>query len=839
MAGKIRLNITTKLFLIVFCFSALVLISFSVFNYKRSSDAILKHEYEHLLGIRDLKRDMLLDYFDDVNAEVIDHSKSISRELEFLHASNPFDVTRQISLDMIDGGKINIDNYDEWFEAHGLLQDIILVHLENAYTGLSDVMAMLSSDFDVINYYIVNDKGDIIFNPSNLKDGLMNINDTIFEYNGLSECVKKLEEAGTESDAENIVITDFSFYKFFIERPVFFVGTKVRVKDNYGYFVMMVPGTRINKIMTKSIGLGSTGESYVVGEDFKMRSDSRFLTKEPDDFFKQISRYGKGMLALIKTRNTTVLLQEVKTNATIDALKGNSATRIVDDYRDVSVISSYTTLDMGDFRWALLAEIDVKEAFTDIYRLRMNMITISAIIILVLLLFSAILVKTVTRRIILLKESAELVSKGDYSLDIAATGEDEIDELARSFITMTQDLKEKEDELLAKNVMLKGKVIEGAKELDKEKGFSEKIISTAKSFVVGLRQDGRIVLANDAFLEATGNSGNEIVGTNFFKYISNDLKGIKFKAFIKSGAVEKGHFYCDIITKSLEEMSISWDAALLKQPAGAKFIIAIGQDITDRIQLENNLRKKTAEIESFVYSISHDLKNPAISLMGMLDLLSEDCGETISEQGQFYLKRIKTNAIVINDLLSAMLEVSKISNIIDDTVEDFNVGEVVEHIVEESKAYIDEHDAKVTVKGPFADVHFPKLRLYQVLLNLFKNALKFSRDGVPLEVTFGGYDTDEEYICYLKDNGIGIDAEYHVKIFDMFSRLREKDVGGTGIGLTMVKRILEESGGRIWIDSKVGEGCTFYVAIPKKKELPERDNTASKSTDGDLGNAGS
>jgi signal transduction histidine kinase len=296
-----------------------------------------------------------------------------------------------------------------------------------------------------------------------------------------------------------------------------------------------------------------------------------------------------------------------------------------------------------------------------------------------------------------------------------------------------------------------------------------------------------------------------------------DAQENKYKEFLSTVGTEKAHFDCKMRTKESGDKMISWDTALVVPLEGDELMISIGQDITDRIQLQNDLRKKTKEMESFVYTVSHDLKNPTISLMGILDIFIQDFCDKINAKGKFYLERIKVNAGIINDLLSGLLEISRIGRV-EDSKERINIGSLIQHIIEENQEFIDENNVKVEIDEDMPSIYFSKIRLYQIFSNLFKNALKFMRGDVTPEIKIGCEETEEEYIFHVSDNGIGIDEDYHSTIFDMFSRLRDKEVEGTGIGLTIVKRIIDETGARIWLKSKKNEGTTFYIAFEKKKK---------------------
>jgi PAS domain S-box-containing protein len=783
--------------------------------YVESYDATKQQVFNQLTINRDLKRDMILDYFDEVKQELKSHSYDFIRKIEMLHPTKPFDMLRLICLDMCEDDDIDIEKYSE-ISAD---KDSIL-ELKQSFDDVVRINKIFLEEVDGENLYIIDNSGDIVFSEQQCFDFLRNIYEEDFKDEGIVECVEKLKERRKKGfKSQKAVFTDFSYYKFHSNVPVFFAGIELKVNKEIGYLVMMITARDINDIMTRwwELGTGGTREAFVAGSDFKMRSDSRFLIEEPEEYFKILERVGvdKEKIKLMKSLSTTVLIQEIIMEATIDAFKGNTDTRIINDYRNIPVVCSWTPVNIDDIKWAIMSKVDVEEAFSDMKKLRADMLFFSLTFMLFLLVGTAILVERMTKRVISLKKGAERVSAGDYNFNIIAKGDDEIDELMKAFNKMTINLKVMGESQKIKASDLEKMVDERTKEFNLAKEFSEKIIYTAASLIVVTDRSGRIFLVNDAFVNITGYTEDELLGKEFFNLLYEDKQEKRFKNFLKVGGEEKSHFDCKIKTKRYGDKMVSWDAAVVTPMEGDELMISIGQDITDRITLQNDLRKKTKEMESFVYTVSHDLKNPTISLMGILDIFIKDYCDKINVKGKFYLERIKVNAGIINDLLTGLLEISRIGRI-EDSKEKVDVNGLIQHIIEENQEYIEENNIKVEIDENLPKIIFSKIRLYQIFSNLFKNALKFMRKGVVPEIKIGYEETANEYIFHVSDNGIGIDEEYHSTIFDMFSRLREKEVEGTGIGLTIVKRIIDDSGGRIWLESKKNEGTTFYIAIAKK-----------------------
>jgi len=240
----------------------------------------------------------------------------------------------------------------------------------------------------------------------------------------------------------------------------------------------------------------------------------------------------------------------------------------------------------------------------------------------------------------------------------------------------------------------------------------------------------------------------------------------------------------------------------------------LAQRIQERTE---QLAEANRELESFVYSVSHDLKAPVISLFGMATLLKKKLGDQVDEKAAHYLQRLLSNAAFMEQLITDLLNFSRLGKQ-EDKIEKLNVDHVVHEVLDQCTALIRDRKVKVEVKGPLPDVAFGHTSLCKVFLNFMTNAMKFMGDQAHPTVTVGGREDGPFVEFYIRDNGIGIDPKHHDKVFGVFQRLKEVNVEGTGIGLAVVKKIIDLSGGKVWLVSAKGEGTTFYFRIPKKVE---------------------
>lgn len=225
------------------------------------------------------------------------------------------------------------------------------------------------------------------------------------------------------------------------------------------------------------------------------------------------------------------------------------------------------------------------------------------------------------------------------------------------------------------------------------------------------------------------------------------------------------------------------------------------------------IERSKDELEAFVYTASHDLKAPVVSLHGMASVLMEDYGEKLDDKGKHYLQRLISNADFMEQLIADLLEFSRVGRR-EERPEMLNAEEIVKNVLDQCYASIKERSVKVTCLTPLPSVFFDRVRLTQLFLNLITNSIKFMGDQSQPEVEIGGRSEDQFVEFYVKDNGIGIDPQHHHLIFGVFQRLKEVEVEGTGIGLAIVKKIVDLAGGKIWFESKKGEGAACFFRLP-------------------------
>ena len=233
-------------------------------------------------------------------------------------------------------------------------------------------------------------------------------------------------------------------------------------------------------------------------------------------------------------------------------------------------------------------------------------------------------------------------------------------------------------------------------------------------------------------------------------------------------------------------------------------------------RINEQLEQKVAELERFAYTVSHELKNPLITIKGYLGSVEKDLQDKKFERAQNDLLRISNASDKLHDTISDLLELSRIGRIVYPP-EAVDLVKLTQDVLETVQGRIQARNITVSIFPDLPMVYGDRIRLREVYENLIDNAAKYMGDqSEPLiEV---GVRKDPEITLFVKDNGAGIDSNYHSRIFGLFEKLDSKSEG-TGIGLALVKRIVETHDGKIWVESEgLGKGSTFCFTIPDNRK---------------------
>jgi PAS domain S-box-containing protein len=235
------------------------------------------------------------------------------------------------------------------------------------------------------------------------------------------------------------------------------------------------------------------------------------------------------------------------------------------------------------------------------------------------------------------------------------------------------------------------------------------------------------------------------------------------------------------------------------------------QRVTERTA---QLRGLNEELEAFSYTVSHDLKAPLRGIDGYSQLLEEEHGQQLNEEGRQFLGRIRRGVAQMGDLISGLLDYSRMER---RTMEHqrVDIPALVAQVIEGFSADIDSTRVRLSLRLEPMVLQLDREGMAVVLRNLVGNAIKFSRATDQPEVEIGARTEGGRRILWVRDNGVGFDMKYHDRIFGIFQRLqRAEDYQGTGLGLALVAKAVQRMGGRVWAESQPGQGATFFLEFP-------------------------
>ncbi len=243
-------------------------------------------------------------------------------------------------------------------------------------------------------------------------------------------------------------------------------------------------------------------------------------------------------------------------------------------------------------------------------------------------------------------------------------------------------------------------------------------------------------------------------------------------------------------------------------------------ELEERVkQRTEQLQTVNKELETFTYSVSHDLKAPLRGIVGYSKLLLDDYSDSLNEEAAHFIKTIRSSTLQMNQLIDDLLSYSRLERR-QMKQEPIVLKNYVQSIVSSYQEELDNKGMKMEIKIPSVKIITDLTGLSIALRNYIENAIKFSDEQKSPLIKIGYEENPESWLIHVKDNGVGFDMKYHDRIFEIFQRLHlPEDFPGTGIGLAMVTKALQRMGGKAWAESTPGEGSTFFIEIPKNKSI--------------------
>ena len=609
----------TYKFLLMFILVGMFILLVSFFtSYSEVKYSLTKSTFETLTATRESKKREIEAYFERVRQQVIAQSANpitITAAKNFVAA-----FSEQKNLPVTQKQRERLESfYREEFLAHSnnhaveltdlLPKDTVTQRLQYDYIAdnqfgtakrLELVTKANQSQYDKLHtrfhpvykqyltlngYYdllLVDNNANVVYSVGKEIDFATNLSTGPHRASGLGKVV---QQALTLEKPGQTFLVDFEPYLPSLGKPTAFIASPIFDADRkVGVLVFELPISRIGTVMTsegnwKNEGYGDTGESYIVASDFGMRNDSRRLIENPERYITQLEQAETGASSIenIRTFGTSVFFRKIITDATRDALDGNTDTRIITDQRGVELLSSYTRLSIPGLNWVIIAEMEVDEALAGLNRIENNYIYFAVIISMIVILLAVLVVNRMVRPLRSLVELTEDISKTNFSKRLPVESKDEIGDLASAFNRMSSSL-----EVTSVSQQYIDKIIESMGEA--------LFVLKANS---GDPDDLRIQTVNQATLDMLGVEPVEIIYRKLCDFMEQDRNFTteEVEALLSEDSLPVTDKV--LFGKSGRPISVLFSVTVMRDQNSLEdslLCVCIAKDITERKQVEEKLK---------------------------------------------------------------------------------------------------------------------------------------------------------------------------------------------------------------------------------------------------------
>ena len=588
----------------------------------------------------------------------------------------------------------------------------------------------------------------------------------------------------------------------FMATPVFDAGRKVAV------LLFQMPVDRINEVMTgdgrwEEEGLGASGETLLVGEDYTLRSDARALLQAPKRHLRELAAGGVSseVVDAIHLHRTSILYQPLKAEVVRAALRGERGLGRITDHRGVALLAAYAPIEVQGVRWALLSLIEEREAFASAEAMIGDFMRIGAALFVLVALFSLALARRFTAPIERLAEAAERLERGGMVAELPREGRDEIGDLSERFNRMAASLHR----------------------TTVSRRYLDDLLASLVDGVITIDTAGHIRSTNPAVETIFGFTAEEMIGNNVKMLMPEPYHGAHdgyLEHYLTTGERRIIGIGREVEGQRKGGERFPLDLAVSETLLGEeRLFVGVVRDISERKRME---RMKN----EFVSTVSHELRTPLTSIHGSLGLVRGGVGGALPEKSAELVEVAHRNSERLVSLINDILDIEKIeAGKMAFQLERLDLARLVDRAVEENHGFAERHrvDLVVSEGPPEQRVAIPVWvdadRFAQVMANLISNACKFSpplgRVTVSVELSEAGARVS------VNDRGDGIPEAFQPRLFEKFSQADASDTrraGGTGLGLSICKAIVERMGGTIGFDTESGRGTTLYFTLPLADE---------------------
>jgi len=762
------MKIKNKIILWVTLAVSIIALAWSLFFSNYLKLVIEKDVYTYLNGIGGVKKVVVENYLEDAKKQYRVFEQDLSQRIIESYQANKLASHKNLALKnelfLSDEYQTKIKNY---LKIHEKFSEIILV----------------------------NSQGEILF-TQNKTTHYANIKTLKFD---------KIFQAGLfKKMSQDLVFSDIFEHKKEVKFPYFILlGGPIYDQNNkfLGILALKMDISNIESLSVKQVGIKHFVKTYLVGHDYLMRSNSVFF------------------------KNHNILERKVKTKITQACFAQNKKKLgIYKDFREVYVLGISTYLPALD--WCLISEIDAQQAFAIIHDFKLWMYIGSFFAFILIFILSSIIAQKATNPLLKLSQIVQKFGAGNLSIRVNEQGKDEISNLARIFNKMATSLQITTEEIEQK-VANQTKIIKQQKKIAEDLALERKkfylSVENAAEHIVILDTQQNIIYANKTVEKFTGFTQKEIIGQNLRDLWAREMSKLQFKNLWQKITTQKISHQIELEntrkdgTKYIVKAHVS---PILKEDESGDilFYVMIEDDISQRKEVD---RMKN----EFIDIASHELRTPMTLIKGYASMILEDFSDEMPKIAQKQVQHILKNTERLIAMVNDMLDISKIeSGKMEELAhqENIDMKDCFRVFKTEFLPSFRKKQAhlKLEFKAHNPVAFYNKNALKRVLTNLIGNALKFIPEKTGEIILRIESNNKNFWKITVQDNGPGISKEDQNKIFKKFGMVeasKNHTTGGTGLGLTIAKAIIQKNSGKIWLASEEKKGCAFIFTIPKGK----------------------
>lgn len=627
---------------------------------------------------------------------------------------------------------------------------------------------------------------------------------------------------------EDIYVSDIYISKE-TKKPIVYMSVAIFEEGvNIGAVAVEIDANFIFSILTDYKNWGNTGETYLVNKDNLMISPSRF---KENTILRQI-------VDTENSKNCNIIRERGDENLIEDYL-GHKSTSIYLSYRGVNTIGTHSYIKEMD--WCLISEFDETEIMIPVFRLSRIFIYVFLAIFIFYYFFTKLLSKRISSPIEKLRKGVEIIEKGDLNYKVATGTNDEIGELSQAFDKMTaaikktihetnKKVKEQTKEIIGKEQKLKDQQkailnvledVEGEKRgVAKERDRIYTILHSIGDGVFVVDRDFKVLMFNKMASKISGIGSLGAISKEYDKVLKfiNEETGKQEDGFIKeifsSKKTQETFSHAMLVKRNGVKVPVASSAAALKNRKGKVIgCVVVFRDVSKEKEID---KAKT----EFVSLASHQLRTPLSAINWYTEmLLAGDAGKINDEQKNYLDEIYKGNQRMVA-LVNSLLNVSRLElgtfmiepeNVELLSILKNNLTELTQKIKEKNIKIVEDTDEQV-------NKYLGDAKLLNIIFqNLLSNAVKYTKNNGEIKISLKK--EKDDIILTVSDTGVGIPKKQQKKIFTKLFRadnVQAADTEGTGLGLYIVKSIIDNVSGKIWFKSEENKGTTFFVKLPAK-----------------------